>query len=134
MFFRNAAFTCMLVLALLLSACAAPGAGLSGEWTLVSLNGQEPLAGSTLTAIFEDGRVGGQAGCNSYGGPYSVSGQKLTISDLAQTLLACMEPAGLMEQESAFLQTLSQAASYSIAGDRLEIQNAAGETILTFSK
>jgi len=131
---RYAAFTVVLVLTLLLAACTAPGADMSGEWTLTSINGQQPLAGSTVTAVFEDGRVGGQAGCNSYGGPYSVSGQKLAISGLTQTLMACMEPAGLMEQESAFLQALSQAAGYSLTGDMLEIQNAAGETILTFSK
>lgn len=131
---RYVAFAFILVLTLLLAACAAPGADLSGEWTLTSINGQPPLEGSTVTAVFDDGRVGGQAGCNSYGGPYSVSGQKLTVSDLAQTLMYCMEPAGLMEQESAFTHAFSQAASFSVTGDRLEIQNAAGETILTFSK
>ncbi len=131
---RYVTFAFVLVLTLLLAACAAPGADLSGEWTLASINGQPPLEGSTVTAKFEDGRVSGQAGCNSYGGPYSVSGQKLTVSDLAQTLMYCMEPAGLMEQESAFTQAFSQAASFSVTGDRLEIQNAAGETILTFSK
>ena len=134
MSFRYTVTMIMLVITLLSAACTAPGADLSGEWLLTSLNGRQPLAGTTVTAIFEDGQVGGSAGCNSYGGPYRASGQKLTISGMAQTLMACLEPAGVMEQESAFLQALSQAASYSIAGERLEIWNAAGETILTFSK
>jgi heat shock protein HslJ len=138
MLLRKTAIPFLLVLTLLIAACATPsgpaGEDLSGVWTLTALNGQEPLAGSTVTARFENGEVGGQAGCNSYGGQYSLDGQQLSVSALFQTEMACMEPEGVMDQESVFLQTLSQAASFSITGDQLEIQNAASETVLTFSK
>ena len=136
---RKTAFAFGLIFTLLLSACgqqggAAPAADLTGQWTLTTLYGQEPLSDTTITANFENGEIGGQAGCNSYGGQYSTAGQSLSISTLVQTEMACLNPAGVMDQESTYLKTLPQAASFSINGDQLEIQNAAGETILTFTK
>lgn len=49
------------------------------------------------------------------------------------TEMDCPLPEGIMEQEGAYVETLGQAASYRLVGDRLEIQNAAGETILVFA-
>ena len=133
----------LLLLSVLLASCAQAGQpGSSGadkaaqvinrEWSLTSLNGQAPLDGSKVTLKLENGQAGGSAGCNSYGGQYTLQGSQLTFRDLFQTEMACMEPAGVMEQETAFLQTLSQAASFQVSGDQLELKNAAGETILIF--
>ena len=129
---------------LLLAACA--GAGQSGgqsslpalngtEWVLSSMNGQKPIEGSTVTIKFDAADYGGRSGCNSYGGNYTVEANgKLALGPGAMTEMACMEPAGVMEQEMAFLNTLSQAASYQVNNDQLEVKNAAGETILVFVK
>jgi heat shock protein HslJ len=128
-----------LIIAVLLAACALPNGGpaagsLEGSWTLTSMGGKVPIDGSTTTIKFENGEAGGKSGCNSYGGSYTISGNKLAFSALMQTEMACMEPQGLMEQESAYLQSLSQTASFSAAGDQLELKNAAGEVTLVFSK
>lgn len=133
---RKIAFVLTFALILLLAACASqdgrgPAFDLTGEWTLSSINGQEPLEGMSFNTAFENGEVVGQA-CNSFGGQYSVDGQSLAISNLIQTKMACLEPEGIMQQESAYMQALSQAASFLGSGDQLEIKNAAGETILTF--
>ena len=131
-----------LAMACLLAACSGLGAGSPGggpalagsEWALVSLRGQPPLAGTTITLKFESDKAGGSAGCNSYGGPYTARGGRLTLTDVAATMMACLDPAGVMEQEAAYLQALSQAAGYRATDAQLEIQDAAGETALVFSR
>ena len=132
------------LLVMLLSACAAGGqsgdqAGqpaLAGtQWILSSMNGNPPLEGSTVTLTFEQENFGGRSGCNTYGGDYSAAQDgKLTLGSAVMTEMACMEPAGVMEQETTFVNTLTQAASYQIDGDQLEVKNADGDTILVFTK
>jgi heat shock protein HslJ len=100
---------------------------------LVSLNGQEPLPGTQVTLRFEEQELGGEASCNDYGGSYTTTPDGgLTITELIQTEMACLEPEGVMEQEASYMGTLAVAASYQVAGERLEIRNAAGETVLVF--
>jgi heat shock protein HslJ len=104
-------------------------------WQLSTLLGQPPIEGSEVTLSFQDGEVGGRAGCNSFGGQFSVGNDgSLNFQNLYNTEMFCMEPEGVMDQELAFLQTLSQASSYSITNDTLELKNAAGETILSFAR
>lgn len=106
------------------------------RWVLESFTDSEgnlvsALAGSQATLDFENGQASGQSGCNSFGGGFSVSGNALTIGQLASTLMACEE--SLMAQEAAFLQALSAAASYNIVDGKLQIVNADGKTVLTFT-
>lgn len=132
----------ILLAALLLAACGQnPGAGnptggdIAGyEWKLTELNGSAPIAGRDITLKLENDQAGGSSGCNSYGGQVTLDGSKVSFKDVSMTEMACMDPAGIMDQETAYLQTLSQAASYQTAGTKLEIKNAAGETILVFSR
>lgn len=131
-------FAFLALIALLLSACSGgtAAAGLpEGEWALTSLNGSPPLEGSTVTIQFDENQVSGSAGCNSYGGQFN-AGQdgSLTFENVFNTEMACMEPEGVMEQETTYLQTLTQTASFTIADGQLELMNQAGETILVFSQ
>jgi heat shock protein HslJ len=119
-----------------LSACVGmlPGSSdpLKGtSWQLMTLGGSALIPGSEINAFFEEGQVGGSAGCNSYGGSYQVSGDKLTIGEIVQTEMACLDPPGVMEQEQEYLQLLGQARSFSIRGHELRITTSTGET-LTF--
>lgn len=82
------------------------------------------------TAVFDGGRVGGNAGCNNYNGSYTVDGQALTIQLGPTTMMACPEPT--MAQEQAFFTNLAAAASYVLVGDQLHILNANGDVILAF--
>lgn len=112
--------------------------GLEGvRWVLVTyLNGSGEtvavLDGREVTAEFgADGRVGGNAGCNSYFAGYTVDGDALTISQAGSTMMAC-DPPEVMQQEADFLAALQSAATFSIDGEQLLIANAGGETVLTF--
>jgi heat shock protein HslJ len=146
MFFRKFSLSSLLAaaFAIVLAACGGtqPGGQTGGSpslagtaWQLSTLLGQPPIEGSEVTLSFQDGEVGGRAGCNSFGGQFSVGNDgSLNFQNLYNTEMFCMEPEGVMDQELAFLQTLSQASSYSITNDTLELKNAAGETILSFAR
>jgi heat shock protein HslJ len=120
-----------LMTAALLAACSAGGSDLdSTTWTLVSIDGASLLAGSHISLEFRDGNAGGNSGCNAYGGPYTARrGGSLSIAGLSMTDMACMDPEGVMEQESVYLDALTRAAAYRIDGDRLEIT---GGPVLVF--
>ncbi len=119
----------------LLSACgggsALPGGDpLNGTaWSLASTDGAAPLTGTTQTLAFADGKVSGSAGCNSYGGAYSLGGEKIQIKEVVSTLMACIDPQGVMDQETAFLNSLMSAESYQVSGDSLQIRTSDGRTL-----
>jgi heat shock protein HslJ len=92
----------------------------------------EALADREVTAEFgEDGRLGGNAGCNRYFAGYTVDGGNLTISQAGSTMMACM-PEEIMQQEARFLANLQAAATYTINGEQLLIADAEDNTVLTF--
>ncbi len=107
-------------------------------WEAVSVNnGQEAvtgvISGTLLTATFqEDGAVFGSAGCNNYTGGYTVDGDLIAIGPLAMTMMMCMDPEGVMEQEMAFGAALQSAATFSIQGDQLELRTADGALAVSF--
>jgi heat shock protein HslJ/LysM repeat protein len=108
-------------------------------WTLVSYGDpsapQAVLEGSEITAEFDsaEGTVSGSAGCNSYFGSYEVDGETITFGLLGSTLMACLEPEGIMDQEQAYLAALASVATYHIQGDKLEIRDADGALVLQFT-
>lgn len=83
-----------------------------------------PIADTELTASFSEGRVAGSAGCNRYTGSYETSLDTIVIGPAATTRMACPEPEGVMEQESAFLAALASAATWRRDGSRLELRTA----------
>ncbi len=89
-----------------LAACGGSSAMPEETWKLVSLNGNPVIEGTGLTIGFEEDRVFGNAGCNSFGGTYELDGSGLKFDALVTTLMACAGE-GLMAQESAYLAALS---------------------------
>ena len=83
--------------------------------------------GTSLDASFAaDGKVSGSAGCNRYHAGYELEGDSLAIGPAAATRRICGAPAGIMEQESAFLAALGTVAKYEIRGERLQLRSAQG--------
>ena len=124
-----------IVLLLALSGCdlftGGSGAELNGtSWTLESYGGKNLISGSTMTAIFEAGEVSGSASCNHYFGSFQTKGDQITIEGLGWTEMACMDPEGIMEQESAIMSMLGKSASYLIEGSKLEIRTESGEDLV----
>jgi heat shock protein HslJ len=105
------------------------------EWLLTWLQGQPVLPGTRITSSFQDGQARGFAGCNSYGGRYEATQEgTLSIPEMAITAMACLSPEGVMDQEQVYVRALGSAATYLVANGHLEIENAAGETVLVFAR
>ena len=113
-------------------AAPAPAATLEGvTWRLAALPGQSVPAGNGApTARFEGGRVSGFSGCNRFLGSYTVDRDRLTIGNLAGTMMACSESA--MAVEKVFLAALSGTQAANVEGNRLSLTPAAGGTSLQF--
>ena len=47
--------------------------------------------------------------------------------------MGCMEPDGILEQETDYLLTLSASETFQLGGDRLELLDADGEPVLVFT-
>ena len=98
-------------------------------WVATSCLGEKPILGTTLTLSFKDGQVRGSSGCNTYFGSYRVSGSAITVEQLASTKMACQEP-GVMQQETVFLASLSEAETYRLEKSRLELVRKDGQTVV----
>ena len=97
------------------------------EWQLRELNGEALRPGTAISLDFADGRLSGFAGCNHYGGPYTIdSKRQLDIEMMAITLEACLEPAGVLEQESAYMAVLQASTAVEISEGRLELRGEKG--------
>ena len=109
--------------------------GLAGSiWTLVSLDGIPPIAGTEITATFgTDRRVSGSAGCNRYTGAYEASGPSIEVGPLASTRMYCPTP-GVMEQEQRYLVTLEASALAAVEDNQLLLADAGGARELLFSR
>ena len=97
------------------------------RWVLESYgpveNPKTVLEGTEITAIFESAekQLRGSAGCNTYFGEYEIVGNQVSIYQLAYTEMACMEPEGVMEQESEYLGILQKAKSFEVENGLLRI-------------
>ena len=100
------------------------------EWALTSLNGSSPIEGASFTMVFSEGQVSGKSGCNSYFSDYTQDGESLSISVLGSTLMACIEPAGLMDQETEFQSVLKDVDSFSVEGNLLRLETPDGLFLL----
>ena len=104
------------------------GGTLTGSsWTLESLgdlSSKDPaISGADVTIEFNDGgELRGNAGCNNYfSNNYSAASGVFAAGVVGSTRMACGDPAGVMEQESRFLDMLGVAEFYTLAGDTLTL-------------
>ena len=103
------------------------------DWLLISYRGKDAIVEVKSTVLFQNGEVGGFGGCNQFGGQYTLptfGGNGIEIGDLASTLMFCVEPEGVMEQEAAFLEILNDANRFEVANDRLMIYNSTNEVLI----
>jgi heat shock protein HslJ len=80
----------------------------------------------------ENGDFAGLAGCNSYWGTYTTDADELSIESIVSSSLSCIEPAGIMGQEEAYLNILPEVATFEINGDTLELRAADGSLLVSY--
>jgi heat shock protein HslJ len=107
-------------------------------WQAISYNnGNQAVVsiinGTEITAIFgSDGNLSGSAGCNNYNAAYTLVGNSITIGPAASTRKFCGEPAGLMEQETAYLKALEMAKTYEVSGSQLTLKGETGNIVIQY--
>jgi heat shock protein HslJ len=78
---------------------------------------------------FHEGRVSGSDGCNLLTGSYHLNGDRVTFSQMAGTQMACVN---MEATEGPFRDALNHGVRLTIAGDRLELFDAAGKRLAAF--
>ncbi len=111
---------------------AGGGPAPTGTWQLTKLRGATPNVAGITATFTAAGKISGFSGCNSYGGTYTTSGSKITISDrLAMTQMACPEPT--MRTEGAYIDALTSARRYSVESGTLTLKGRLGRTLASFA-
>ena len=92
---------------------------------------EKSFADNEATALFENGRVSGSGGCNSYQGTYEIDQARdrntIKVGPLAATMMMC-DPA-IMDQEDEFLSALQAATAYRLEGGNLILEYPRGSLI-----
>jgi len=107
---------------------------LEGKWILKSMNGEAASSlfstkVPTLNFDFDKNSVFGNGGCNSYGGNFTLSGNKLSVTNVISTMMACVGA----EKEGVFFQTLSKEYELSVNGNQMMLKQGA-YIVFTFEK
>ena len=113
-------------------------AGLEGQrWQLTEYQSPQGLTNRAETGEparfhFDSGQLSANTGCNQLTGSYRLEGTALAIDKrMAVTQRGC--PSALAQQEKALIEALARTTSYRIDQGRLELLDATGQILLTFT-
>ena len=126
----------IMTLVLALGSCSPAGQiDLEGTaWELTYINGNPLIEGTSITLFFEGEGIRGGSGCNTYFGGFTLApAGGIQLSDIGMTEMACLEPEGLMAQESTYLGLLGDVERAVLQGDQLTLQDASGQDVLVFT-
>jgi heat shock protein HslJ len=90
------------------------------------------LPGAAVSARFDGGKLTGNAGCNDYTADYKRDNTQLTFGPVAATKKMCAEPAGVMEQENAYLKLLAEVGAINQFARSIELLKADGTPLLMY--
>jgi heat shock protein HslJ len=122
---------------ILVYGAVAPSLG-GTNWEVIGYNNgrgavQSVKIGTRMTAVFNEDAISGSAGCNTYRGAYSVSGENIEIGPVSSTMMACEDPE-VMQQEAAYLQALGKAATFNRTKTALELRDPDGALMVQYGK
>lgn len=105
-----------------------------GTWELIEYadvaNDQPVPQDFAATTIFDsNGGVQGSGGCNSYSAKYSLEDNKLSVSEIESTLMACDNSSDI---EAIFMRHLQNTATYELKESSLILYDSYGNAILKF--
>jgi len=91
-------------------------------WTLVEVNGA-PVAAAAMNRpatllLNAEGHASGYAGCNQFGGPYTIDGGTMRFGAIAMTRMACPDR---MDVETAYSAVFDATRSWRVSDSLLEL-------------
>jgi heat shock protein HslJ len=103
-------------------------------WVLTHLGTEAvPASDSVREARLQfdktDLQVTGSGGCNRLSGRYLLSGNRLTLTPLAMTRMACVDGPNV---EDRFVEALAQVVTFSIVGQELDLFDSGGKLLARF--
>jgi uncharacterized lipoprotein YbaY/heat shock protein HslJ/uncharacterized lipoprotein NlpE involved in copper resistance len=103
-------------------------------WKLTRLGDEPVLMGEMarephLVLHSQDQRVSGFSGCNRLVGGFELEGDAIEFSQMASTMMACVEGA---DTERAFIEALGTARSWRIIGQHLDLFDENGDLVARF--
>lgn len=101
-------------------------------WVLSQINGQVPVANSLVTLQFQGYTINGFAGCNTYSASVQFNNPNMTFTNIASGKKTCSSPAGVMQQESSYLNTLSLVKSFRSQQGQLLLLDQNGQLLLGY--
>jgi len=103
-------------------------------WRLVALNGKDIGIVENTREVYilfnDDQRVSGSDGCNRFMGGYQLSGESLSLEQLAGTKMACAEGDA---QAQEFTTALTQVSTHQLTGVSLDLFDNAGNIVARFN-
>jgi heat shock protein HslJ len=108
----------------------APITELAGtRWHVAAVNSRPTPPAGDYSMRFEADSVSARFGCNAMGGRYRLTGDLLSVSDLASTLMGCPEPAAAFERDGSAVLSQPMRIAFT-SNDRMFLSNAAGSIAL----
>lgn len=121
----------IMVLGILLTACGSTPSLNGTKWRLTRLAGQPALTETEVTLNLDDGALGGNDGCNSYGGSYTSEGSTINVgTDIFSTMMYCNEQ--IQTQTNAFYDALLKAETFKLANGKLSLFDSSGAVLAEF--
>lgn len=117
----------------LMSACTQQASLVDTKWQLTDLPGQAIPADVIVTLNLGSDSIGGNDGCNSYGGSYTAD--KLTIQfgeDIFHTEMYCSDE--IQAISTAYYESLVQSATYEMDETSLVLKDVNGIVLAEFAK
>lgn len=131
--FSLLALTACTPVAVPLAPASPPPALANTRWDLVGYGPAEALntPAAPATLDFDSGQLGGTTGCNRYGSAFTQDGYKLILPEggPVSTMMYCFEPAGVADQETAFLSLLREVTGFTLVDDRLTLTGPNGALV-----
>jgi putative lipoprotein len=87
------------------------------SWKLTALDGTPVAAGVASTLVISADRVGGNGGCNTFGGDLTTTPDGIDISQVFSTMMACDG----LQQEQAFFAALEATDDYALVDGNLHL-------------
>ncbi len=122
----------------ILAACSSPNPDIAGEWKLISYgNSANPTPAvpdvDTFINFDLNGEIGGNVGCNSFGGNYEVSGDTIVFRSIMSTMMYCEETS---PQEQAVLGLFSDDVKLRIQinSNTLTITSTDGSSVVNLAR